>query len=249
MSQREPKTALYKAGMALKDAAFSAAPKSLLDAYMWAEKRRNAKIAASALDQVPTLRSDSFPLLERKQMAEALGVNFDELDTNPFYNRDRSKYRRTLFSTKPVPSKYVGKICDALLAQMREDKFLAFGYALPRMPGDRPRRVPDDVIHSYPRVDWAASKISGNGLSFVAVRVVPAVGISMQVPQAAPTGRPSRKLEIQTAYTALRETAAITPGHNPKDVSKMIHAELKTGGERGLGHKTIWRHVKALHDS
>jgi hypothetical protein len=86
------------------------------------------------------------------------------------------------------------------------------GFALPRTPGDTPISVPIDLWSRT--IDWKASSVSGNGLEFVAVRVVSdqtARALMAEIdgafsPKLKPNlGRPSVQREIFDAYISLKE--------------------------------------------
>lgn len=158
-----------------------------------------------------------------------------------------------------------------LLENLSGKKFLALGYTLPRDATDLPCPVLLDAFD--PKfVDWQESSIEGNGLHYVAVRVIrrtPAAKKALTPPTdgAAPSatdkgnlvsdtsskrrpGRPSVKSLIIEAYQALSHKGEIHE-LNPMTV---IHAkiaawiEAKYPATKPPEYEAVRRTIKPVHE-
>ncbi len=124
---------------------------------------------------------------------------------------------------------------------------VGMGYALPRRPADAPERVPIDLWQGF--INWEQSKVSGNGLEFVVVRVIrPEVGQEF----AAAPGRPSRRDQIVAAFKAL-DAEGLIDRTKPKArcypmVRLRVLAMFPDQGETGLGKQALHTYISPLFD-
>ena len=143
------------------------------------------------------------------------------------------------------------RLKDYLMQLIGNGQVLAFGYALPRAPEDFPVRVPLDVWSG--KIDWYASTVKGNGLEFVAVRVLPIRFVQEFAPQKLlppeekKSGRPSIQQEIFEAYESLKGQGAINFDASMKSHYPLIRDFLckaypdKAGQFQYLADETIRR--------
>ena len=146
------------------------------------------------------------------------------------------------------PSDVVREMQLQLLDKLRERKLILIGYEPPRRVDDEPIEVPNEVIQSPFLIDWISSEISGSGLTFVAVRVVPA-NVIPELGRIEPRkrlGRRSRKAEIIGTHSRLCAEGKIDRDDLLETVASLIYEDLKHLGTSGLSSKTIKRHVSSL---
>ena len=103
------------------------------------------------------------------------------------------------------------KLQDHVIRFITGGKLVVYGYALPRSVNDHPVQIPADVWSG--NIGWRKSTVSGNGLEFVAVRVLPKkthdqiterdVGQFLPPPRKM-IGRHSHKVVILEAYDELK---------------------------------------------
>ena len=246
MSTKATRTSLHKEGVSLAEAAFKFATEPMQRAYCWADNRKRARGAAAILNQIPTLRDPSVSAKMKDQIAEALGIGWRKGASDSFCDRDGKRYRRILSHSKTDPLEYILRMRTKLTADIHDGKFHALGYVEPRKPNDRPVAVPDDVMKANPQINWETSALCGNGLKFVAVRIVP---VNRVASKSKPGPRP-RDAEITSAYDDLRTRGIIKSNDNRKTVCDKIRTRLTntTGKRYGLSPDTIWPHVKSRHE-
>lgn len=135
---------------------------------------------------------------------------------------------------------------------------LTFGYALPRRPEDYPVLLPKDVWSG--KIGWSESLVKGNGLEFVAVRVVVSrtaqdlleANEQRQLPAPKKTGRPSLKADIIEAYQALRDAGRIDFKNPMRHLFPQIRVWLSeeypdnAGQFRNMAGETIRKQVSDL---
>ena len=221
----------YRSGLSLKLATFKYAPPELLKAFCEDASIRREQEGWSD-----------------ERIAQAMSVDAKTFRANPYYKLSLAKCPGTLRSEKLFPSQHLEKLQIALFDGLRDLKRQLVGYLLPRSIDDLPILIPPELIQLHYVTDWDSSVISGNGLVFVAVRVVPAERID-EPSCAEPRnklGRRSRKDEIIATYSRLR-AKKIRQEDERGTVIKLIYEELKHLGASGLSAKTIWRHVSSLH--
>jgi hypothetical protein len=103
-----------------------------------------------------------------------------------------------------------------LVRNLRNGQFIGVGYCEPRKPTDFPALIPRDIWDDQFNVDWKQSKVAGNGLSFLSVKILPSDNLPQQY-DAEPinhkppkkVGRPSVKQKIWDAYEILRDEDSI----------------------------------------
>jgi hypothetical protein len=248
MARKPSLPKLYQRGISLADAASQFAPESLVKKRRYAVARWKAKVAAADLHLIATLRSPTASEALKAQLASQLKIDLRNPKNEPFCNRDPNKYLRTYRSDRLRPDDYDRWFEEELVNDIRDGKYFVLGIELPRSSKSKPARVPDDVLRSSFGVDWHESILAGNGLKFVAVRVVP---LSCEHPTSggASIGRGSRKSEIQRVYMELRKLGKIKPRDPPKSVENAIRKELIKSEEDdwGLHPRTISRHTMPLH--
>ena len=141
------------------------------------------------------------------------------------------------------------------------------GYRMPRETEGQAQLVPMDLWHA--KVDWHQDRVSGHGLAFTGVRVVPPLGTDLietlpltEAASAAPgdietarPGRPSRRNEIINAYRQATETGEVSPqwALNRQVSAIMRHLRQNTPDEQwsdvGLSEDTVRRTIKVLNKS
>lgn len=244
MSTKATRASAYQNGHSLAEAAFKFAPEPMQRAYRWADKRKRACGAAAILNQIPTLRDPSVPSETKDQITQALGIDWRKGASDSFCDRDGKRYHRVLNHRQTDPIEYLGRMRNKLMADLHAGKFRAFGFVEPRKPNNRPVEVPDDVMKAPPEINWDTSAFSGNGLKFVAVRIV----ATDLVPSKSRPGPRSRKAEIVSAYDILSKT--IEPRDNRKTVCDKVRTHIKnaTDKEFGLSDDVIWPLVKSRHE-
>ncbi len=138
---------------------------------------------------------------------------------------------------------------------LKAGQLVGLGYALPRAPDAMPVRIPSDVWAG--RIHWKDDKVEGNGLAFIAVRIVrPIAAAPTQKALRAPEptkGRPSRRDQLEAAFHALDDEGRI-PNH-PDNKKALFNALLdkldelypeQAGDRRGLSDKTLYKLVSDL---
>lgn len=132
-----------------------------------------------------------------------------------------------------------------LLRWLRNRELLAFGYALPRSPGDVPAQIPLDLWQQEPK--WSKSTLKGNGLEFVGVRVC--LPPQEDLPQQDGPGRPSLAMAIHHAFDSLVELDAIDLTQSLRSQYgkirqrvHLIHPGL-TEGDKGMSDNTLQAHL------
>ncbi|MGC9953311.1 MAG: hypothetical protein ABSD21_03425 [Rhizomicrobium sp.] len=116
------------------------------------------------------------------------------------------------------------EIRDNLLVCIESGQFIAIGYVLPRKHDDLPVEIPIDLWEG--EIDWKDSAVSGHGLDYSAVRIIPAnwliksqeiiaplqiappPAISPELTRKSP-GRPSMVKFIKLAYEELKKSGKI----------------------------------------
>lgn len=150
------------------------------------------------------------------------------------------------------------RLQDYLLRLIGGGHVLALGYALPRRPEDYPAWIPLDVWPG--KIGWPESSVKGNGLEFVAVRVVTnrtAQGLLSScdqglLPAVKKTGRPSLKARIIEAYDALKGAGQIdfkSPmGHAFPQLRAWLSERYpdNAGQFANMADETIRKHVSNL---
>lgn len=254
MSTKATRVSTYKKGYPLAEAAFKFAPEPMQRAYLWADKRKRARGAAAILNQLPTLRDSSVPPETKDHIAQALGIDWRKGSSDSFCDRDGRRYRRVLNHRKKDPIEYNGQMRTKLVADIHDGKFVARGYLEPRKPNDRSISVPDDVMKATPEIIWETSSLSGNGLKFVAVRLVPAGSLNYQRDKDTDKSgklkrRKSRKIEVVAAYTELRRATKICAADTYKAIHKKIYDLLvkRTGNPHGLRYSTLFPFIEEIH--
>jgi len=100
----------------------------------------------------------------------------------------------------------------AVVTLLQNEALTGLGFSHPRSPEDPVHAIPPDLWHAD--IDWERDSVSGNGLSFTGVRIVPALSeqalaVLPEPPARSETveknrpGRPSKKGDIIAAYEAL----------------------------------------------
>lgn len=90
---------------------------------------------------------------------------------------------------------------------INRELLIGFGFVYPRMPGSIPKPIPVDVWDG--EIDGLESSVTGNGMNYVAVRVITKVQLNrLMVPgegqEGANTiGRPSVRKKVREAFLAL----------------------------------------------
>jgi hypothetical protein len=153
---------------------------------------------------------------------------------------------------------------ETLLTGLREGKFMALGYRLPRDLSDPAVQIPADLFESR-YVTWHNSTIKGAGLEFVNVRVVrtpknvaaiehrlisPILnsrpGNSVAYPEnRRKPGRPSKTPIIEEAYNGLDAIGAVQASATKQaiaaDIQKWI--ERHHPGKPAPGYEAIRRYI------
>ncbi len=135
---------------------------------------------------------------------------------------------------------------DNILHWLKDSKLFAYGYAMPRNPGDTPVRLPDDVLVQR-FVKWGQNQIKGNGLHFEAVRIAHP---SMTLPKAQKRpGRPTGRDNILAAYEQIKEMGQINSSSLEKSAQiiqkHLMHNVLNTDTvPKGHSVQTIKKHIR-----
>ncbi len=107
---------------------------------------------------------------------------------------------------------------DNLIRLLSLERLKAYGYVVPRDPDDAPRSIPPDVWSG--EIDWKLSGVTGQGLSFVSVRVISSKladeirtrHVTKFLPELKRRqGRPSKKAVIVEAFDALVDGGMLDP--------------------------------------
>lgn len=231
LDNKDLRLELWKKGLDLGRAAYRFAHPSLRAGY---DELRSTKVEASELS----------PLPDGAHWLVALDAVFKHLKPYADISAARADAKRQLQ--------------DYLLRLIGGGHVLVLGYALPRQPEDYPVLIPIDVWRG--KIGWAESLVKGNGLEFVAVRVVvsrTAQGLleaneQRQLPAPKKTGRPSLKADIMEAYEALRDTREIDFGNPMSRLFPQVRTWLSekypdnAGQFRKMASETIRRQVSDL---
>lgn len=146
-----------------------------------------------------------------------------------------------------------------LLGFLSRGQLVGIGYSLPRTPDARPAEIPQDVWTG--RVKWDKDEVDGNGLRFIAVRVVrpQTVASTPQIQTLAPDiskGRPSRREQVEAAFWALDKEGRIPDfPDNKKSLFAPIIDKIdelfpeEAGNRAGLRDKTLYSIISNLLDA
>lgn len=143
------------------------------------------------------------------------------------------------------------KMEHELIGGLTAEKFIAIGYAIPRKARDYPGLIPNDLFRPQ-FFKFEESRIRGNGLEFVEVRIAKRARGSLKgsFPNLPTTpariGRPSMQLEIRKAFSELTLAGKIPPGMPQKPKFDLIKSKVRKNnptkfGESNLSDKTIRR--------
>ena len=140
------------------------------------------------------------------------------------------------------------------LRKIIKESLVAIGYEAPRQLNSALTYIPTD-IWSDRKINWKSSEIEGNGLKFVAVRIIPKkakelISESELKIQIKKPGRPSSKKYILGAYQKLKEINKID-FHAPlkpqipliQDTAKRLSGITRI---QGIGPKAIQAHIGPL---
>ena len=134
---------------------------------------------------------------------------------------------------------------------IQQGRILAFGFQVPRSVEDHPWPIPKELWgHS---VKWDSGRVSGQGLDFIEVRLMPAqwepkILGELGAPDTANRrgqGRPTVKPFIDEAYEALRAAGHIEPAPSMAAVGDLIRSWLaeaypdRAGQFKNLAGETI----------
>ncbi len=140
---------------------------------------------------------------------------------------------------------------DHVRKEIANGRLIGYGFALPRHADDAPRPVPADLWAC--KVDWETSKVSGNGLEFIAVRIVSVEmveylnrdTVAEQSSPRRPAGRPAVGPEIRAAFDALAAAGRVDFKAPMKHCYDLIRESLaarfpdRAGTFRDLADETI----------
>jgi len=152
------------------------------------------------------------------------------------------------------------EIRENLLVRIESGQFIAIGYARPRNHGDLPVEIPIDLWEG--EIDWEGSAVSGHGLEYSAVRIIPKNWLAKLPERITPLqiappsailpeinrrkpGRPSSKKLIETAYEQLKKSGGIDFQESQIIVIRQIRETVKAifpdnvDDDRGLGDEAI----------
>ncbi len=175
-------------------------------------------------------KKDSVPVLEDPRYLEASKLTNEESEILRLLNE-----RLTRFLTN--------------------GQLIGLGYALPRTPDAKAVQIPPDVWAGW--IHWEKDKVEGNGLKFIAVRIVrpvaPTQSKKVERPTETAKGRPSRQQQIEAAFWALDEEGSIPD--RPENIKALFNLILdkldelypdQAGDRRGLSDKTLYKRVSEL---
>jgi hypothetical protein len=238
----------YREAVPSSEAMFRFAPERLARAYRWAVKRDFARGAVATLEQIAVLKDDMVPTSTKEVIANSLKIDLRHPPDDPFCRRDPSKYKRVRRSL-PHHSEYTNRLYFALRDAMRGGQFVAIGYELPRTSKSELVVIPRDVLESPSEMDLSDSYLCGNGLEYIAVRLLPSVEFDSELFAKKQRGRRSREPEILSTYDRLLADGVISTDDTLMAVSRKIQKALveSTGLKSGLSHDAIGRAVKSPH--
>jgi len=212
---------------------------------------RACRKIAQASSTVPQLFSELFEQLRFAEDRVWPDVTFHKLNNAQFPHGDDND---TFLSHLDI------------LELLRREILIAIGFQAPRIQESEPCMVPADVWDGT--IAWEDDRLTGNGLSFVGVRVAPplskeALDTLPEPPRedkvaAMPTepvrpearGPKSRKEEIIAAYQGLKRGSYVDENTPLKQLGPAIREYLKANTpleewrERGLGDETVRRVIQ-----
>ena len=206
-------------------------------AIMAADRTASEKLetASKALLRTPenqTFKTDIYETLA--YASEELLPNADELRmTNAYFPQAQE-------TSYPPGS-------SSIIDLLRVGVLPSYGFLNPRKPVDSPHKIPQDCWDGF--IDLVENYISGNGLTFVGVRVhIPHEQLTLRTKP----GRPSRIKEIHAAFRELTDRGSIDTSlpynHHFEAIRREVfrlHPELD-GDETGLSDKVLARELKKL---
>jgi hypothetical protein len=163
----------------------------------------------------PNLRAEYFRVKET-EVEEVEPQHIDE--DAPWFEQLSAEFA----NLRPEAEKYVEldkikrKMKDLFVSLLRREKALAYGYTVPRQAEDFPQLIPSDVWTG--KIDWSKAAVKGNGLEFVAVRVLPSPARdelmegkkeTFITPPIKPVGRPTVSPNVLEAYESLKADGLI----------------------------------------
>jgi hypothetical protein len=139
---------------------------------------------------------------------------------------------------------------------------LAVGFRVPRSPADAPFQIPLDTWEG--KINWADSTVAGNGLHFVAVRILPRTWLRRTLiendaaataqPTPKPIGRPEKKAVVPKAFENLLASGRIDLSKPKSHCYPQIRDFLATqfpdraGEYRAMSRYTISRGIGDLFE-
>ncbi|WP_424177139.1 hypothetical protein [Yoonia sp. TsM2_T14_4] len=121
-----------------------------------------------------------------------------------------------------------------IINHVKLGRLLSFGFEPPRSLSSVPVAIPPDVWKGH--VDWTASSLSGQSLQFIEVRLISPEGQDRLVEEALlsvemerrQAGRPSIKLDVQKAFSALEKLGGIDVERSAKAHFPLIRQHMRT---------------------
>ncbi len=227
---------LWLRGLPLDDAAFGIAPLELLNQF----EKPCPNIDKTSPMEIP---EGSGWLVRTLVVTNALAKVLD-----PIFEHYRGRWAVR------------DEIREDLLVRIESGEYMAVGYSQPRKHGDFPVEIPIDIWEG--EIDWEKSTVKGNGLDYMAVRIIPRNSLTkitekialLQIapPSAIPRkinppriGRPSCRKIVEIAYEKLKQSGEIdflAPQifaiRQIRDaVTAMFPDDIK--GDRGLGDEAV----------
>jgi hypothetical protein len=234
----------YNSGAPPHDAVLKFVDDEILQrAHRWTVKRRAAHGAVGTLRAIQTLRSPATLDSTKDGLAQGLGIDWRKPPKDNFCDKDPDRYQRAGRLPKRYPEFYWKKLCAILEMEIRNGKYIVLGYVSPRNFADLPRKVPKDVIQSNAHIDFGSSTIAGNGLKFIAIRLVPADLVDAEIESDRAPAPHSKKFRVIAAYDSLTASGILKSDSSPKQVKSAVKEKL--GGD--VTEKTIWGHLKGRH--
>lgn len=136
--------------------------------------------------------------------------------------------RRTTPEERNRLSELGTAIDEYCIKQLQKREIVAVGFSAPRHPDDPPRLIPAEILAIGRRVEFEYDKISGAGLEFLAVRLLPASEISAAVSEPNRPGRPSKRDLIKKVYEECRDDGIIDYTKPQKAAIELVKARIQT---------------------
>lgn len=136
-------------------------------------------------------------------------------------------------------------IDEHCIKKIQRRELIAIGFSIPRHPDDPPRLIPAEILARGRRVDFERDKISGAGLEFLAVRLLPSETLSKPNAEPNRAGRPSKRNLINKVYAECRSEGLIDYAKPQKAAIDVVRSRIQTrypddyGLGKGFGPEVI----------